>query len=312
MASIKTGFNYYNLETERYKDIKIRRLKKDFGCSGIAVYDYILCEIYRVKGCILVWGESSAFDVADYFGLKESVVLEIVNYCGIVGLFDRGLLTCGSVITSQSIQRRYVDMCIRAKRDIIVIPEEYNILTEEYRRSVEEYNGRGSKKDIKKKGGVKIEHDGIRKESDILTEECEIIQEESDNSIRVKKEKKKENENTFSFAEADASAIVISEFDFEKVWELYGRKGNLQRSKSRWNALSKAKKRLAMAYIPAYVEATPDKTFRKAFEGFISLEKWNDELPIRSARGQPAVQAISEADFMSDINRQFKTTQTKN
>lgn len=131
MANNKTGFNYFNIDTDRYQDIKIKRLKKDFGCSGIAVYDYILCEVYRVKGCFLEWDSNTAFDVADYFGIKESLVLEIVNYCGNVGLFDKALLICGGVITSASIQSRYSEMCNRAKRTICEIPEKCKIIPEE-------------------------------------------------------------------------------------------------------------------------------------------------------------------------------------
>jgi hypothetical protein len=163
MANIKTGLIYYNVDTDRYQDVRIRRLKNAFGCSGIAVYDYILCEIYRVKGCFLEWGESRAFDVADYFGLKENLVIEIVNYCGVVGLFDKALLTggsiskstqamsrcgevgdgssvpaCGGIITSKSIQSRYIDMCTRAKRKDIKIPEECHIIPEESTKIPEE------------------------------------------------------------------------------------------------------------------------------------------------------------------------------
>lgn len=130
MANNKTGFDYYNVDTDRYQDIKIKRLKKDFGTSGIAVYDYILCEIYRVRGCFLVWDESTAFDVAEYFGLKETLVNEIVNYCCVVGLFDKALLACGSIITSRSIQLRFIEMSTRAKRKDFKIPEEINIITE--------------------------------------------------------------------------------------------------------------------------------------------------------------------------------------
>ena len=79
MANLKIGLAYYNVETDRYQDIKIKRLKKDFGCNGIAVYDYLLCEIYRDKGCFIEWDESTVFDVAEYFGLKENLVKEIVN-----------------------------------------------------------------------------------------------------------------------------------------------------------------------------------------------------------------------------------------
>jgi hypothetical protein len=127
MANNKTGFAYFNIDTDRYQDIRIKKLKKNFGCNGIAVYDYILCEIYRVKGCFIVWDESTAFDVADYLMLKESVVKEIVNYCGVVGLFDKELLTRGSILTSQSIQRRFVEMSIRAKRTSFFIPEPVKI-----------------------------------------------------------------------------------------------------------------------------------------------------------------------------------------
>lgn len=122
MANTKTGLNYFTVDCDRYQDRRIKRLKKDFSCRGIAVYDYILCEIYRVQGCFLEWDSNTVFDVAEYFGLKENVVQEIVAYCGTVGLFDKELLSRG-IITSASIQQRYIDMCTRAKRRNIIIPD---------------------------------------------------------------------------------------------------------------------------------------------------------------------------------------------
>ncbi|MDD3404943.1 MAG: DUF4373 domain-containing protein [Paludibacteraceae bacterium] len=131
MANNKTSFAYYAVDTDRYQDIKIKRLKKSFGCDGIAVYDYILCEIYRDKGCFLVWDENRAFDVADYFGLKENTVEEIVQWCCTCGLFDKSVLTSVGVLTSASIQRRFTDMCIKAKRKDCVIPENIRIIPEQ-------------------------------------------------------------------------------------------------------------------------------------------------------------------------------------
>lgn len=139
MANIKTGLLYYSSDTNRFQDIRIKRLKKNFGCDGYSVYEYILNEIYRINGNFLVWDESTAFDVAEYWGLKESKVNEIVRYCCAVGLFDKALLSNGNVLTSQSIQKRYVNMCIHAKRKEIVIPNEYNILPEESKIILEEY-----------------------------------------------------------------------------------------------------------------------------------------------------------------------------
>lgn len=135
---MKVGFDYYNVDTDRYQDKRIKRLKKNFGCSGIAVYDYILCEIYRVKGCFLEWDESTAFDVADYLALKEQQVGEIVNYCCHVGLFDKELLASESVLSSISIQTRYIGMSKRAKRQNFNIPETIKLSPEESRKLQEE------------------------------------------------------------------------------------------------------------------------------------------------------------------------------
>lgn len=134
MANIRVD---YSVDTDRYLDIRIRRLVKAFGCDGIAVYDYLLCNIYRVKGCFAAWDESTAFNVAEYLRLKESVVLEIVRYCGVVGLFNKELLSRG-IITSAAIQRRYIDTCIRAKRKNLEIPEFCRILPEETAKLPEE------------------------------------------------------------------------------------------------------------------------------------------------------------------------------
>lgn len=133
----KQGLSYYNVETDRYADRKIKKLKHTFGCSGLAVYDYLLCEIYRDRGCGLVWDEDTAFDVADYFGLKENLVKEIVKYCGVVGLFDKELLS-GGILTSEAIQRRYLEMSHRAKRTNVSIPNEWLLIREETPKLTEE------------------------------------------------------------------------------------------------------------------------------------------------------------------------------
>lgn len=72
-----------------------------------------------------------------------------------------------------------------------------------------------------------------------------------------------------------------AEKEFQKFWSAYGRVGNVKMARKRWFSLSKKKKALAMAYVPAYVKATPKGGYpsRKHGEGFISREVWNDQLP---------------------------------
>lgn len=126
----KIGLHYYNIDTDRYQDIRIKKLKHAFGTDGVSVYDYLLCEIYRVKGCFLEWDSSTAFDVAEYFGLKETLIGEIVNYCGVVGLFNKELLTGGRVLTSYSIQQRFKKICESCKRKDFIIPESIELSDE--------------------------------------------------------------------------------------------------------------------------------------------------------------------------------------
>lgn len=123
-AYTKTGFSFYSVDTDRYQDRKIKRLKKAFGCNGIAVYDYLLCEVYRDKGCYLEFDTNILFDVAEYFDIDEKIVANIIEHCGDVGLFNKALLEKG-VITSSSIQLRYMEMCSKSRRKGFAIPKDY-------------------------------------------------------------------------------------------------------------------------------------------------------------------------------------------
>lgn len=187
----KKGLAYFSTDTDRYQDIKIKRLRKELSCAGIAVWDYILNEIYRVEGSFISWDEHTAFDVADYFNIKESLVNEVVNYCCNVGLFNKELRTSESVLTSEAIQERYVKICKEARRSEVNLPEQYDLISY------------------------------YRKKPELLQEETLIIPEESTSNdtistqSKVKKSKVKNRTNTntrkkFSF---DKSLI---EYGFDK------------------------------------------------------------------------------------------------
>ena len=132
MANSKIGFSYYSTDTNRYQDIKIKRLKKEHGCVGLSVYDYILCEVYRVRGYYLEWNNDILFDISEYLGLEENNVTNVVKTCCQIELFSANMLG------SKSIQKRYLDMCLRAKRKEDIILEEYDIITEESTKLPEE------------------------------------------------------------------------------------------------------------------------------------------------------------------------------
>lgn len=127
----KAGFQYYKVETGRYSDVRIRKLKRNFGTKGIAVYDYLLALIYGDEGCFAVCNDDCVFNVAEYFSITESVVTEVVTYCAEIGLFDKGLFERDKVLTSRSIQERFADMCKASRRQGVDIPKKYLLITTE-------------------------------------------------------------------------------------------------------------------------------------------------------------------------------------
>lgn len=126
----KQGFSYYMAETDRFLDIKVKRLKKRYQCEGYAVYQYVLNEIYRVEGCWLRFTEDELFDVSEYWAIDEERVTAIVDYCAEIGLFNQELWKGKGVLTARSIQNRYMDMCKRSKKRAY-IPLEYCLVQAE-------------------------------------------------------------------------------------------------------------------------------------------------------------------------------------
>ena len=76
----------------------------------------------------------------------------------------------------------------------------------------------------------------------------------------------------------EITPLFEDKYSFEKVWDLYGKKGNKKTSEGLWNKLPNYKKDLALEKIPLYVRSTPDAQYRKNFEGYLRKECWNDKI----------------------------------
>jgi uncharacterized protein YdaU (DUF1376 family) len=67
--------------------------------------------------------------------------------------------------------------------------------------------------------------------------------------------------------------------DFDFFWNDYDKKvGDKSRLKSKWNKLSDNDRNQIMNYLPLYIEAVPDKQFRKNPETFLNNKSWLDEI----------------------------------
>ena len=81
---------------------------------------------------------------------------------------------------------------------------------------------------------------------------------------------------------------------FEDFWILYDKKkGSKKIVQKKWQKLSYKTKVKIMDYLPAYIESTPDKVYRKNPDTFFNQEGWNDEI-IYKTNNNGTTQKITE------------------
>jgi len=114
---IKQGLEYFSLDVRMFSDIKIRKLIKYHKAQAVSVYMTLLCRIYE-KGYFIEYDNDLPFIISEDCGLEEDTIVDIINYCMEVGLFDEGMFKQHKVLTSHGIQDRYVQACAKTKRKL--------------------------------------------------------------------------------------------------------------------------------------------------------------------------------------------------
>lgn len=127
----KEGLSYFPFDVDFFQDIKIRKLIRYQGSNAIAIYAFILCNIYK-DGYYIRWDNDLPFIISEQTGYEESYIVEVINCCLDIDLFSKNLFDSERVITSFGIQDRYRkinDLC-RRKSDI----SEYMLISSEEKR----------------------------------------------------------------------------------------------------------------------------------------------------------------------------------
>lgn len=126
----KKGLSYHSSDVDYYEDYKIIDLLDKYGPAGVVIYDVILKMIYRNGYYLEIPQNNLALSVTKTIGSKwirnKALVLQVVQYCADIGLFDKDL-SLQSVLTSAGIQKRYELATVRNK----VHKEKYWLLKEE-------------------------------------------------------------------------------------------------------------------------------------------------------------------------------------
>ena len=111
----KKGLEYFSLDVSFYWDIKVRKLVRRKGGKSLTVYIILLCLIYE-NGYFLSWDDDLPFIISEVSGFEEDTIIDIINYCVEVGLFNKDMYERDGVLTSHSIQERYKSACSMTKR----------------------------------------------------------------------------------------------------------------------------------------------------------------------------------------------------
>lgn len=112
---LKDGIDYFPLDINFLKDIKIRKILIACGPQSIAVLISLLCTIYRDDGYYMRWDEDVRFLISDEVGVKESLVQEVVTKTIDVDFFNADLFKKYKILTSAGTQKRYLEATSRRK-----------------------------------------------------------------------------------------------------------------------------------------------------------------------------------------------------
>lgn len=133
---LKDGVLYFSKDTDFYENGKVKLLRGEFGAKGMYLLDYLLCELYRGKGYFLEWSDERCLLVSDgaVCAGNSAFVAEFVTGCIRRSFFDKRVFDLFGVLTSRSIQERYIRMF--KGRDKIYLISEYCLLDMNDEKSV--------------------------------------------------------------------------------------------------------------------------------------------------------------------------------
>ena len=99
------------------------------------------------------------------------------------------------------------------------------------------------------------------------------------------------------------STIEIYTADFLDFWDLYNKSRNKKGTYKKWQKLTDLEKKEIMLTLPEYIEATPDKKFRKDPSTYINQKSWHDEI-IKTSNGD---YTVSDNELKQIITNSFES-----
>lgn len=123
---LKKGFDYFPLDTDFGRDLKVRKIQKACGIATQTLLISLLCTIYKHEGYYMRWDNDVRFLMAEDFGIKESLVDDLIKKAIQVEFFNSDMFNKFQILTSAAIQSRYLEMSKRKPNN--KIEDDYELL----------------------------------------------------------------------------------------------------------------------------------------------------------------------------------------
>lgn len=188
MRPLKQGLDYFPFDVDFfYADKKIKVLKAKYGCDGITVFVYLLCQIYK-NGYYIRLDEDYEYIISDELKMEPEKIGQIINFlCG-RSLFESKLFVSDKVLTSHGIQTRFqAAVKERASKRVLEVDADMWLLsskeTESYIKVThfKSFSEKNLSKSEKNEGFSKEE---VHKEKEIKKEES-IVEENKELAVVV-------------------------------------------------------------------------------------------------------------------------------
>ena len=123
MATIYDGINYFPVGVNFMEENAMEVIEAKYGIKGSAIVLKLLCKIYK-EGYFIRWDEEQCLIFANKAGreVQAAEVQGIIEILFIKGIMDKNSYLENGILTSENIQKIWMEATKRRKRDLKALP----------------------------------------------------------------------------------------------------------------------------------------------------------------------------------------------
>lgn len=124
MAMNCTGVLYFPITVSVFEGLALELIEARYGLKGVATFMKLLCKIYKEEGYYLMWSDEQCSLFAHRLGneLSNSEMQGVIDTLVEKDIFDRKMYKEHHVLTSERIQKVWLEATKRRKRDLNSLP----------------------------------------------------------------------------------------------------------------------------------------------------------------------------------------------